>query len=901
MGERRKLIEVALPTEEISEASRRDKDRKTGTIRNAHKWFAPMPPPAWRALLFAALIDDPGDEAERDKLVGLIKRLVPAEKSEPDETTLAEARALLEREYPEGMPAVFDPFCGAGSTVIEAQRLGLPAVASDLNPVPALITRTLTQLVPAVAGHLPLHAPDGQLATVPAGQYDGLSTDVRHYAERVRELVWAQVGHLYPQGPAGETVIAWLWARTVTCPNPACGATAPLATSFWLSKKKHTAAWIEPSVASDRRSIEFHVRTGDGQPPEPPKSGRGGNFRCLVCNGVIEERHVQAEGKAGRIGVQLMAMAAERNGASRVYLDPDPKQAAVGDQVERPDDAPDVEQTDYARWFSSPGYGFTAIADLFTNRQLVMLGAFADAVAQVPSWVRADGGDQSSAVAITSILGLCLGKLAGSHSTQGRFEPASKTSNGGIHPAFSRQALPMVWDFAEMNPFAAGGAQWLGLLDAVCRAACSLQRSQPAEVFQADARRAARDLRAPVLVATDPPYFDQIGYADLSDYFYVWHRRALRHVHPDLYATMATPKADELIAAPYRHDGRKDKARQFFIDGFTETFRALAGKSRPDLPMLVIYAHRQEESKAGDIYSTGWDAILEALIAAGLSVLRTWPIHGTTSTRQIGLGTNALASYLCLVCRPRPASAGRIDQAEFLTALRAKLPSQLRDLQRVNIPPVDLSQASLGPGLEVFSSFSRVELPDGTPMPVRTALGLINRVLDEVLAEQEGELDPETRWAITWFEQHGFDVGPYGEADGLARGKDTAVNALVDSGIVTARADRVALIPRDRLPDDWDPESDRRISVWEVTLHLIKALERGGVDRAGNLLRRAGWRGTAAHDLAYRMYQLCQDKKWAGDAQTFNNLVTSWPAIVAASRRGEQPALQGGDDGDELP
>jgi putative DNA methylase len=894
MGERKKLIEVALPTKEISEASRRDKDRKTGTIRNAHKWFAPMPPPAWRALLFAALVDDPSDEAERDELIGLVKRLVPAEKSEPDEATIAEARAVLARQYPDGPPPVFDPFCGAGSTVVEAQRLGLPAIASDLNPVPVLITRTLTQLVPAVAGRPALHAPGGQLATLPAGPYEELLTDVRHYAERARDLVWSQIGHLYPLGQDGETVIAWLWARTVTCPNPACGATAPLATSFWLSKRKGTPAWIEPRVAPNRRSVEFHVRTGKGEPPEPPKTGRGGNFRCLACNGLIDERHVQAEGKAGRIGVQLMAMAAERNGAGRVYLDPNPKHSALANQVERPDDAPEVEQTDYARWFSSPAYGFTMIADLSTNRQLLMLGAFADAVAQLPAWVRADGGDEVYATAIASILGLCLGKLAQASSSQCRWN-ARETASSKAEPAFSRHALPMVWDFAETSPFGGSVGDWLGQLDSVATAIRALPVvAERADIAQADARKAASGLGTTVLIATDPPYFDQIGYADLSDYFYVWHRRALRSVHPDLYATMATPKADELIAMPYRHGGRKDQARQFFIDGFTETFRTLAAKSRPDMPMLVIYAHRQEESKAGDIYSTGWDAILEALIAAGIAVVATWPVHGTRAARQISLGTNALASYVCLVCRPRPASAGRVDQAQFLAALRAKLPSALRDLQRVNIPPVDLSQASLGPGLEVFSSFARVDLPDGSPMPVRTALGLINRVLDEVLAEQDGELDPETRWAVTWFEQHGFDVGRYGDADGLARSKDTAVNALVDSGIVTARADRVALIPRDRLQDDWDPGTDRRTSVWEVTLHLIKALEDGGVEAAGDLLHRAGWRGTAAHDLAYRMYRICQDKKWAGDAQAFNNLVTSWPAIVAAyrpPRPGEQLTL----------
>lgn len=866
-----KLVEVALPLEAISAASRRDKDRKTGTIKNVHKWFAPMPTPAWRALLFATLVDDPGDEERRAELLHFVERLVPTDGGAPDEKTLAEAHDILLEATGGQLPTVFDPFCGGGSTLVEAQRLGLPAAGSDLNPVPVLITRVLTELVPQVAGRAPLVADPAQLGQMAGGPLGGFLADCRHYAGRVRAQVWAEIGHLYPEPPGGATVVAWLWARTVACPNPACRATAPLVSSFWLSKRRGAETWIEPVGAQPGGKVRFEVRTGAGGPPAPSKV-RGGTFRCLTCNEAIPRNHVRTEGQGGRMGTQFLAVAVDAPGGRR-YMPPD----AAGQpcSVERPDNAPDVELVGKAANDVSQ-YGMTTFADVFTNRQLVALGAFADAVAEVAGWVTADGGDPAYATAVASVLGLCLGKLAMSHSTQTRLEPPNH-----FHPAFTRHALPMVWDFAESNPFSGSAGDWLGQLDSVRRGLRSLPfPASPSRTFQADARRAADRLEGPVVVCTDPPYFAQIGYANLSDYFYVWLRRALAGVHLDLFATVATPKADELIAAPYRHGGDADAATRAFVEGYTEVFGRLASASDPDLPMLVVYAHRQDESADHAVVSTGWDAMLSALLAARLRIVGTWPIHATTSNRQIGLGTNALASYIVLVCRPQEAGAQVIDRQGFLGALRASLPGAIGRLRTAAISSIDLGQAVIGPGMAVFSRYARVIEPSGAAMTVRSALGLIGLVQGEVLDEFVGDLDRWTRWAMLWYRDHGFEPGPFGQAEALFRTTNTSLDGVVEAGLASSRAGQVKLLSLDELPDDWGPETDRRVTVWEVTHHLLRRLTRGGGEQAAaDLLRRTQRWGQEASDLAVSL-AFAAARTRPREALDYDALVTSWPELV---------------------
>jgi putative DNA methylase len=590
------------------------------------------------------------------------------------------------------------------------------------------------------------------------------------------------------------------------------------------------------------------------------------------------------------MGVQLLTIVTQ-NASGRAYHAPTPEHE-VFREMARPDDAPDVPLTGKAT-INVGLYGMTTQADLYTPRQLRMLGAFADAVAKVPEWVREDGGDELYGSAIATVLGLCVGKLAQTNSTQARWYVDNRNGSPAVQAAFGRQALPMVWDFVELNPFSDRIANWMGLLDSLVGGLRTLPNATaPATVVQCDARVAGTlvDLGT-ALVATDPPYFAQIAYADLADYFYVWERRALRKLHPDLFGTIATPKDTELIATPYRHDGDGDEARRYFVDGFTATFRSLAAASRPDLPMVVIYAHRQEESEEGGLTSTGWDAILEALLNGGYGIVGTWPIHGTGSTRQIGLGANALASYIAMVCRPRSVEEGITDRLGFVRALRAELPAALRALQDAAIPPLDLTQAAIGPGMAVFSRYARVVEPHGGAMSVPDALGLINQVRSEVLSEQEDEFDRDTRWAIQWFDEYGFDEGPFGRAEVLFTATDTSFEGLRRAGIVGSRPSKVWLLPPEEVPAGWDPNADSRTPVWEVTMHLLRRLDTGGEQLAADLLARVGGLGDTARDLAYRLADICERKARARLALAFNALIVSWPEIArqaAAARANYQ-------------
>lgn len=885
---KRKLIEVALPLEAISRASKADKDRKVGTIKNIHKWFAPMPAPAWRALLFAATIDDPGDAARRAELLDIIEGLVPDKGTAPPEEALRKARAALAEQDGE-LPTVLDPFCGGGSTLVEAQRLGFPTVASDLNPVPALVTRVETQLVPSVLGKPAVTGPGAGIEGIADDPLAGFLTDVRHYADLAERKVREQVGHLYEPVKGGE-VVAWLWARTVPCANPACAIPLPLYSSPWLSKQKGREAWLRPVVSNG----EVHFEIGSGvsaKVPEATKRTGRGKFICCACGTAIDEKYLRKSGTNGRMGLQMLAIAVDDSSGRRFV-------AASGvrpQEIETPDEVPEIEISGNTKAFSTPLYGLRRHADIYTPRQLHVLGAFADAVSEVPAWVKRDGGDEEQATAIASVLAICVSKLALANSSQTRWKIDQRNGSSYVQPGFGRQAISMLWDFAEVNPFGGIGGSWLSQVNAVIGGLKALSRMpRPGVVRQGDARKAG--LHVPMgsaLVATDPPYFAQINYADLSDYFYVWLRRAAAGVHPDLFATMATPKSDELIADANRQ-GSQEKARQYFIDGFVEVFSSLNVASRPDLPMVVVYAHRQEENRDGELASSAWDALLEAMITAGIGVVGTWPIHATNSTRQRGQSSNALASYIVMICRPREATAVSVDRRGFISALREELPGALRDLQQSSIPAVDLAQAAIGPGMAVFSRYAKVAEPDGSAMRVRDALALINDELARVLSEQEGDFDTDTRWCVRWFKQYAWEQGPFGEAELLANALNTLVHGLEDAGVVKARAGKAVMLRPEELPASYDPAAGHRVSVWEVAMHLSRVLEGkgagSGVDAAGALLARARARidDDAIKELAYLLYNICERKGWSDSARRFNNLVSSWPDLQTVARSAER-------------
>ncbi|MDH2389373.1 DUF1156 domain-containing protein [Streptomyces sp. HNM0663] len=891
---KRKLIEVALPTEAISRASKADKDRKVGTIKNIHKWFAPMPTPAWRALLFAAVVDDPGDEEKRAELLEVIEDLVPKTGTAPSAEALKRAKAVLAEQEQE-LPIVLDPFCGGGSTLVEAQRLGFPTVASDLNPVPALVTRVETQLVPAVLGRPPVSGDDGALEGTAVDPMAGLLADIRHYAKRVEENVRAKVGHLYESVEGGK-VVAWLWARTVPCTDPACGVAMPLYSSPWLSKQEGRKAWLIPVVENGK--VRFQIGKGStANPPSGPKrSGVRGKFSCLACGSEVNEAYIRQSGMTGEMGAQILAVAVDNASGRDFIAESEGSRAAV---IDPPEEVPELEFANNSKQFSTALYGLRRHADIYTSRQLHMLGAFADEVAEVSEWVKRDGGDGDQAVVIASVLAVCVGKMAMANSSQARWRLRSGPSKA--EPAFGRQALPMLWDFAETNPFGDSVGAWSVQVGSLTQGLFSLPRDAAVgKVFQADARTAGSLVEpASSLIATDPPYFAQIPYADLSDYFYVWLRRAARPVHPDLFGTMATPKAAELVANPYRHGG-PEKARKYFIDGFTETFSSLKQASRADLPVIVIYAHRQEETKDGELTSSAWDALLEAMLAAGVSVVGTWPLHATNSTRQIGQGANSLASYVAMICRPRPTNAGALDRRGFLQALRRELPERIKPLQQSSIPANDLGQAAIGPGMEIFSRYTRVTEPDGSPMRVRTALSLITKALDEILSEYEEDFDTDTRWCIKWFEDHQWETADYGKAEQMAHRYNTSVPGLVHAGVVTAGGGKAALIKPADLPAKYDPTTDDRLTVWEVAMHLSRLIEgKGpgtGIDAAGELLARVRTRSEIDEDtvkgLAYLLHNICENRGWTESQRWFNNLVSSWPDLQTAARAAEKRGVR---------
>lgn len=894
----KKLIEVALPLDDINAEAAREKSIRHGHPSTLHLWWARRPLAACRAVLFAQLVNDPSahpdqfpdeesQDKERERLFDIIRDLVKWENS-TNEDVLEAARAEIRRSCDGNPPPILDPFAGGGSIPLEAQRLGLEAHASDLNPVAVLINKALIEIPPRWANHPPVH-PDAENRTRWLGA-EGLAEDVRRYGRWMRDEAERRIGHLYPKAtlPNGQkaNVIAWIWARTVPCPNPACGATMPLASSFWLGKKKGKEAWVRPVV--EGKAVRFEIGNGKSGPDIAGTVGRSG-ATCLVCDTAVPLEHIRSEGRAGRLGAQLMAIAAEGN-RQRIYLPPTGDHVRAAD-VQNPDSAPVSDLPEKALSFRVQAYGMTHHADLFTNRQLTALTTFSDLVSEVRSEIESDtlaagfvrDAATEYATAVATYLAFATDRIGDRNSSLTGWD--SSPSKEQVRGVFARQAIPMVWDYAEGNIFGSSSGCIDPSIEWVALALDRVRDGQPGFAIQADAREAPRQGQ---LVATDPPYYDNIGYADLSDFFYVWLRRSIGSMHPDLFGTMVTPKSAELIATPYRHNGSKEIAEKYFENGFVDVFRRCREVTPNDYPITFFYAFKQSEKEGeAGIASTGWSTMLEGLAAAGWMVTATWPMR-TELANKIGMNANMLASSVVLACRPRPETAGVTDRQGLIRTLRAELPGPLHELQKAHIAPVDLRQAAIGPGMAVFSRFARVIEPDGSTMRVRTALGLINQVLDQVLDEQEQDFDAETRWAIHWFAQFYGDEGPYGVAEQLAVSMNVAVRNMVDSGIIRSGSGKVRLLGRDELPDGWDPTTDTHTPVWEATEHLVKRLETEGESSAARLLRRLGGLGDSAQLLAYRLYTVCE-KSRPGLAGPYNALVASWPEVQRLSTEASAP------------
>ncbi|WP_294484710.1 DUF1156 domain-containing protein [uncultured Mailhella sp.] len=942
----KKLIEVALPLDAINAAAAREKSIRHGHPSTLHLWWARRPLAAARAVIFAQMVNDPGYERqyqrgmnkeaaarERERLFKIIEDLVKWENT-TNEDVLERAReeirkswretCRLNRDHPQAaelfnpdkLPAFHDPFAGGGALPLEAQRLGLEAWASDLNPVAVTINKAMIEIPPKFAGRAPVGPiPPSTKEALTMSEWkgaQGLAEDVRRYGHWMREEAQKRIGHLYPQVEITEemaverpdlqeyvgqklTVIAWIWARTVKSPNPAFShVDVPLASTFVLSSKAGKEAWVQPVVEGD--SYRFIVRMG--KPPEEAKNGtkvssRGANFRCLVSGSPVAAAYVKEQGLAGHMGARLMAIVAEGT-RGRIYLSPLPEHEDLARQA-RPTWKPSSSMPDNPRWFSPPLYGLTTYGDLFTPRQLVALTTFSDLVQEAIAKCRNDAlasgmsddglgleasgtGAQAYAEAVGVYLAFAVDKVADRGSSLGRWDPTPTQS--GIINAFSRQALPMTWDFAESNPLGEASGNFLSAVILVCKNFINFSANNLGHALQLCANQQNTSINK--IISTDPPYYDNIGYADLSDFFYIWLRRSLRKVFPSLYATMSVPKEEELVATPYRHGG-KEAAETFFLHGMTEAIRNLAIQAHPAFPVTIYYAFKQSETKAEKGTSnTGWETFLEAVLSAGFAICGTWPMRTELGNRMISSGTNALASSIVLVCRKRPEDAPSISRREFLRELNDVLPTAFDEMTRggVNSPvaPVDLSQAIIGPGMAVFSKYKSVLEADGSPMSVKNALRIINRFFGG-----EDDFDNDTMFCLSWFESNGWAAGKFGDADVLARAKGTSAAGLAEAGVVASGGGEVRLLRWQDMPEGWNPLHDNRKPVWESLHQLIRSLNLHGEGPTGKLLALCGTQSGAIRSLAYRLYTLCERKGWAEDARAYNELVVAWPNIEQAS------------------
>lgn len=900
----KKLIEVSLPLDAINAESAREKSIRHGHPSTLHLWWARRPLAAARAVIWSSLVDDPSSHPElfptekeqskeRDRLFGILTKLVKWENTNNPEI-LAEAKAEIKRSMGDDVPALLDPFAGGGAIPLEAQRLGLEAHAHDLNPVAVMINKAMIEIPPRFAGKPPVNPESPTLmgrSTEWSGA-KGLAEDVRYYGEWMKREAFRRIGHLYPkvkvpkeQGGGEATVIAWIWARTVKCPNPACGCEMPLASTFVLSKKRGHEAWIEPEFDYVHNKILYKVKHGKGTPPEAPKIARGAKFKCIMCGEVAQEDYIKQEAKNGRMNAVLLGIVAEgANG--RIFVSGDSEHIQAAQCGKPQSDYPEQALPFDPRNIWCVNYGLDTYDKLFTNRQLTALTTFSDLVGEAQKKAEADA---ATAGLPNDHIALCdggtgaraYGEAIGVYLTfvVDREANYSSSLNGWsgefIIQTFGRQSLPMVWDYAESNPFSNSTGNWSGAIGWIKNTLERFPATGVSCVKQFDAQSDC-ELRN-FVISTDPPYYDNISYADLSDFFYVWLRRSLKHTYHKLLGSMLSPKAEELIATPYRHDGSAEKAKAFFESGMYCACKQMYKYAREDFPITIYYAYKQSDSYDSGVSSSGWETMLNALIMAGFSIIRTWPMH---TERETGFksSVNALASSIVLVCRKRSGSALDCTRSDFVKALRRELRPALQKLQESNIAPVDLAQSAIGPGIAVFSRYKNVLEADGSAMPVRTALQIINQELDHYFSGQDSNIDSDSRFCIELFSQCAYNIMRYGEADILARAKGASISRLAEHGVIYAEQGDVCLLTREELPEKVELD---KCGVWMLTQLLARAMGTGGIEACAAIVAAVahGSRVEEARNLAYRLYSICERSNWAEEGRAYNSLVSEWPKI----------------------
>lgn len=914
MAVKKKLIEVALPLDDINAASAHEKMPGIGPHpRGLHLWWARRPLAAARAVIWSSLVDDPSahpeefpteeeQAKERERLFRILEELVVWENSSSPRV-LEAAKAEIKKSMGDDLPPLLDPFAGGGAIPLEAQRLGLEAYAQDLNPVAVTINKAMIEIPPLFAGKAAVNPESRSRANIDSWVgNNGLAADVEYYGAWMKEEAAHRIGHLYPkvrvsaeQGGGEATVIAWLWARTVRCPNPACGGEAILVRSFDLSKKKDKEWHVEP--VCEGGEVSFEVKPGKAT-REGTVNRKGAT--CVHCGAPIDFKYVRSEGRACRMGEKLMAIVAEGNNG-RCYCEPSDLHAEVA-QIPKPDQYPDAQIAANPRDFKTPNYGLETFSQLFTNRQLTALTTFSSLVREAQEKAEADAvtagfpddgigledggaGAKAYGQAVGVYLAFSVDRLADFCNAVCRWAPTNEKSMN----VFSKQAIAMTWDYPEVNVFSNSAGGYEAVASYIVSCVKKLANSTfcgYANQFDAQSDNGMRN----IMISTDPPYYDNIGYADLSDFFYVWLRQSLKSTYPSLFGTMLVPKREELVATPYRENRGKEGARTFFEEGMFEAFENVRLYARDDIPVTIYYAFKQSEAETVDeiqsTASTGWETMLSALMRAGFSINGTWPLRTEQTYRTIASGKNALASSIVLVCRKRPKDAPMGTRRDFVMALKRELPAALDELRSSNIAPVDLAQSAIGPGMGIYSRFSQVLEADGSPMTVRAALQIINQELDAYFSDQDGELDRESRFCVDLYTQKAFDTISFGEADVLARAKNVSIEGLATKGLLASVKGQVHLLDRSEVSD----RVSFTLPTWLVTQQLTHALEDGGVTACAKLVAGAlGGNADGAKALAYRLFTIADKKKWQEEAFAYNSLVTAWPEIQskAAELAGE--------------
>ena len=948
---RRKLIEVDLPLDDINRESAREKSIRHGHPSTLHLWWARRPLAACRAVIFASMVDDPSacpDEfpteaaqrAERERLHNIICQLVEWESTDesqpPVRGLLTNARYEIARSVARSRnetaptdPAqvlsylrektlpIYDPFAGGGSIPLEAQRLGLRAIASDLNPVAVLINKALIEIPPKFKDRPPVNPKADPIGIstrnsstrergipapirTPWHGTSGLANDIRYYGAWMREEAFKRIGHLYPKAKLSDgsnaTVIAWLWARTIPCPNPACGVPMPFLKTFQISKKRNNEHWIKPVIDRAANRVSFEVQNHSGGVPERGTVDRNGAV-CIACNNPAKLSYIREQARAGNMGEQMTAIVAEGD-RGRLYLSPTDEHIQASISAE-PTWRPMGTLPDRALGFRVQRYGFTQWHQLFTERQLAALTTFSDLLAEVGELLTKHGSDEEYANALRTYLALAVGRVATSSCSFAWWQ----NSGDFVAQVFTRQAIAMIWDFAEANLFSTSTQNWMGQIEWIAKVIERLPMdTNDGAVYQADASTTIHAQDGPVIV-TDPPYYDNIGYADLSDFFYVWLRPLLRDIYPDLFLSMLTPKAEEMIAGP-----RFEDASRRFEELQGRTLKLIRERCSPEFPSSIFYAYKQQEEEREGRASTGWETMLSAIISAGFEIVGTWPMRTERPGRSRAVDSNALASSVVLVCRPRPDDAPIATRRQFIDALDKELPAALDQLtQKGHIAPTDLAQAAIGPGMQIYSRYSSVETISGEPVPVREALAAINRAIADYDERQEGDLDSETRFCLDWFKQHGYEEGPYGEAETLSLAKNVPVSKLQGDGLLTAEGGRVKLLPLDAFSEHPHPlarggESEHPhplarggekggITAWEGCFRMafhLNCEDGRGIEGAAHVGREMGGNVESVERLGRILYNYYDRQGDSQNAVIFNNLVLEWQHIRAKMAADEQ-------------